>query len=404
MRCDVRRWILCGLLCGGLSGCQEQTSSTSAPPSQTAPPVNQTDANPLKETVAVSQPERPAEPDAPPVAAVRAVLDEVETGRLEAFADFLPDSYQQDITALVRLIGEKTPDDAWTRWQSIAEKGTQLLRNKPQLGAILVGGPSVPENDEFHARLSTALDLLADDAAWDRTRWQTFELRPFLKDAGSALYLAWQALSPPNSSLLTQTKVRLLKLEGDVAELEFRTPVDPAARTVEFAHVEGKWIPKSLAEGWQTTVRAARSQLEQMEETRFLRIAEKLEQILMPVESTLDQMLRSSRPEELQLGGWQIQSLLLQGLRDLQGAGPPPRVEIRVAAELSEAELTKLLEQLVEASDQPDAAEYVTFPIGTGTVIQLSPVRDLEEFVARLTFVTVKSQDAAKRSVEIERK
>lgn len=404
MRCDVRGWMLCGLLSGGLFGCQDQTSSTSAPPTQTAPALSQPEIKPSEEAVAARQPERAAEPEAPPVAAVRSVLQGVEDGRLEVLADFLPDSYQHDVAAIVHLIADKTPDDAWTRWKSVAEKGTELLRRKPELGAQLAGGPSVPDSEEFRARLSAALDLLSDEAAWDRSRWRTFELRPFLKDSGSALFLAWQALSPPGSALLTQTKVRLLSAEGDTAVLEFRTPVDPEPRSVEFVQIEGKWIPKSLADGWETTVRAARSQLDQMDEARFARTAEKLEQVLSPLDSTLDQMLRSSRPEELQLGVWQVQSLLLQGLRDLEGAGPPPRVEIRVAGELSETELSELLDQLVAVSDHPDAAEYVTFPIGTGTVIQLSPVQNFEDFTARLTFVTVKSQDAAVRSVDVERK
>ena len=217
------------------------------------------------------------------------------------------------------------------------------------------------------------------------------------------MLLGWQAVAPPNSSLTAQTKIRLLKEEGSLAELEFRTPVDPEPRIVEFLQVDGKWIPKSLADGWATTVRAARTHFEQLDEAQLTKFADQLERVLTPMDSTLSQLLRSSRSEELQLGVWQMQSLLLQGYRNLQGTGPPPRVELRLTQEISDEELTDLLQQLVRICDQPDAAEYVTLPTGKGTLIQLSPVRNFDEFVSRLTFVTVQSQDAGKRSVEIQR-
>jgi len=401
MRCAVFGWVLSGVLTMGLSGCGEPVSSPASLPQPTAPPL--TESTPETEINSVPEVQPAAEPDAPPVAAVRGVLEGIDSGELETLADFLPESYQQDLSALVHLVAEKAPDDVWTRWQSVAEKGASLLRNKPEFAAILAGGTALPEEEAQQARLTTAIDLLSDPAAWNRAEWREFQLRPFLKDIGSPLLQGWQAVAPPSSSLMSQTKVRLLKLEGEAAELEFRTPVDPEPRTVEFVLIEGKWIPKSLASGWEATVRAARTQFEQLDEARFTKFAAQMEQVLAPIDGTLSQLLRSSRVEELQLGVWQMQSLLLQGLRDWQGAGPPPRVEIRLAEEISDDELSKLLQQLVAACDQPDAAEYVTFPTGKGTLIQLSPVRNFEEFVARLMFVTVKSQDAGKRSVEVAR-
>ena len=64
----------------------------------------------------------------------------------------------------------------------------------------------------------------------------------------------------------------------------------------------------------------------------------------------------------------------------------------------------EVLARLVASLDQPELAEYVTFPTTTGLVIHLTPVDDLAAYLGRLTFVTVKSHNAEKRSAELERK
>ena len=72
--------------------------------------------------------------------------------------------------------------------------------------------------------------------------------------------------------------------------------------------------------------------------------------------------------------------------------------------EPTDEQLTDLLNRLVEATDQPEAGEYLTFPSAAGPVIQVSPVADVDEFVQRLTFVTIQSADSEQRRIGIELK
>ncbi len=400
----LKTWQVLAVFLGGiLIGCQGQSPlSTEAPKNQTAPALadseTQSPDNP-KETARNSL---PAEPDSPPVAAVRAVLQGVEAGRLEVLAEFLPASYQEDVEALVRVGAEKMPDEVWTRLHALAVRGAALLNQHPHLGEP-ADAPAA-DDAEFRDKLAGVLKTLTNDRAWDRTQWQSFQLSSFLKETGSEAFTAWQNLSPAKSTVLRETTIRLRLLDGDQAMLEFQSPLEEEPRPVEFILFEGKWIPKSLADAWEETVRKGRTDLEQLDAGRIAELADRFRPKLLQIERTLDQMLAAERPQQVQLGWWQIQSLLLQGWQEWAGAGPPPRVEIRIAGELTDDELTDLLAEFVQAADQPDAAEYVTFPASAGTVIQLSPVENFEAFLQRLVFVDVKGHDVQGRSVDVVRK
>lgn len=388
----MRRWLVAAAICG-VSACHDRSSSRNAvPPNQTAPPLAET-APPKAEN---APPVRPETPDSPPAAAVRRVLEQVDAGHLEALADFLPLSYQHDVEGLVRTIAEKLPDEQWTRWQSLAEKFLAALKRQAQLQS--------DQDEEFVARLSGALDRLSDPAAWDRGRWKEFELRSFLNGPASDAFAAWRSLSPGKSSLLSETTIRTVESDAARAVLEFQSPVDPEPRTIEFVLVEEKWIPKSLSEGWEETVRKGKRQLDDVDPLRVAERMNLLRPTLLQIEGTLDQMLAEDHADAIQLGWWQIQSLLIQARQSIGRSGPPPSVEIRIAGELSDQELNEFLDELVPTADDPEKAEYVTFPTARGMTIQLSPVENLDAFLRRLTFATVKGHDAETRSVDVEPK
>ncbi len=391
----VRRfvWIV---ICVGVCGCQGQSAPPVAPPTKTAPPVISAAPEPEEDPAAKTKPQKPAEPDAPPVAAVRTLLREIEAGNLAALAAFLPKSYGEQLESLLRSFVEKTPDDVWQRLHAVLLKAVTVLKKQ---------SASAPDDDltsDERKKLAAALDQLAEEATWDRANWKSWDLSSLLQGPASTLFAAWQRSSSTNATLLSETDVRLVELNGDRATLEIRSELDAEPEKVEFVLVEGKWIPKSLAESWPAAMEQALEKLKGVDEAQVAEWAGHIKPLLLQVEGTLEQMLRAERPEEAQLGWWQIQSLLVQGRQDLLEPGPPPRVEVRVTGELSDDALSDLLDRLQQATDHPDLAEYVTFPTATGTSIQISPVKSFDEFVKRLTFAKIKSQSADERNVEIE--
>lgn len=395
MRRDVQRLCLrLSLIACGFAGCQQRTNPT--PPVKSAPAMVTDAGGAANSQPSPDQIRESEEPVPAPVAAVKTLLSDVEAGKLESLADFLPESYVQDLESLLQSAVKKTPDDVWQRLHAIVGKVAQLSEQRPDL--------FVGESPANQQHWKGVLSILADDAAWDRTQVKDADLRKLLQTASAKLRSARQPEASSNATLLSQTNVRLEKTQGDQATLTLQSPLDKEPRSVEFVLVDGKWIPKSLADAWPATIGKVLHGLNSVSDGTLAEISRRLGPALLQIEGTLDQMLKAEQPEEVQLGWWQIQSLLVQARQDLFEPGPPPRVELQLAGDVSDEQLTKLLEQLVEIADVPEVAEYLTFPSATGTVIQLSPVADFDEFVKRLTFVVVKSADAGTRRAEIELK
>src|SRR5262249_40367407 len=154
----------------------------------------------------------------------------------------------------------------------------------------------------------------------------------------SAMLAAWQSVASSPATLSAQTTVKLVKLEGDRATLELRSALDAEPRTVEFVQIEEKWIPKSLADSWPSTIGRAVSQLSEVTDEQSHAVASRITPVLLQIGVILDQMREAERPEELQLGWWQIQSLVLQARQQWVEPGPAPRIEIRVAGQLTDRE------------------------------------------------------------------
>jgi len=396
---DLWRCLAMPALLTCLVGCENSSSKPSAdPPSPVAPAI--TSELPVEPVTPPAAPK--TEPDSPAVIAVKTVLTEIDAGRLEAFAEFLPDNYRQQLESLLQTLAAKMPAELQAQLQSIAKKTITLLERKFDLVVQAAGSP--PLDDESQAKLAAALQGLSQIEDWDVGKSSAVDLEQILKGPASDLLTVWQSLSAGSGALSSQTAIRQLRLAGDVAVLSFQSPLDPEPREVEFIQVEGHWIPKSLADGWKSAIIPWQEQIGALSETEFAAAAARLSPHLLQIEGTLDQLLKAERAEELQLGWWQIQSVLLQARQELLQPGPPPRVELKLTQSPSEDELSRLLEQLVEASDQPDLAEYVTFPTTTGLTIHLSPVTDVEKFLTRLTFAKVTKHDAAARQIELELK
>lgn len=394
-RNEFSLWLPAAILIS-LVGCQPAVQPSPAPPIRVAK-SDKPDAANDKPPVVEKQvaPEKP-EPDAPPVVAVKTLLAEIDAGYLDAFAEFLPESHHKELESTLKALIAKAPDSLWARGQSLAAKTTSVIQRKLDL---VTPNDERRHDDENRAQLAAALERLADPATWKRETWQTAGLQDMLKGPASDVLTVWQAVSPQGSALSAQTDVRLIKLEGDAAVLSFQSPVDPEPREVDFVKVDDHWIPKSLADGWKSTLQPWRDQIEKLPEAELAEAAAKLDPHLQVIEGTLDEMLKAEHADEVQLGWWQIQSILLAARQELLQPGPAPRVELRFAGTVGEKDLSRLLSQLVEVSDQPELAEYVTFPTTNGMTIHLSPVNDVPAFVKRLTFVKVIS--STERQVEL---
>src|SRR6185436_14057880 len=110
--------------------------------------------------------------------------------------------------------------------------------------------------------------------------------------------------------------------KGDSAVVLIERPGEDPNPT-EFVRVEGKWIPKSLADSWIENMGQYRASLVRIDSDNLAPIKPRVMTLLSSVDALLDQLAAAKDAKQFQsdaiAGLWTFQPLL----GDLAGAPPP---------------------------------------------------------------------------------
>jgi len=186
-------------------------------------------------------------------------------GKAEDMAELLPASYVKDIEAIVHLFGERMDEELWTKgrehWGRIF-----VLGEKAKIIVNAMDDRDEMELDEkivyirWLRSLGKAGVAFAEDGALSLENLKIIKLPELLK-----------AISPLTSALVTMPRgISNLGLEKyvltnvDDAKINDDATVtfsNPYTRGLIFVNVEGKWIPKDLADGWERYVESSRENL-----------------------------------------------------------------------------------------------------------------------------------------------
>ena len=232
-----------------VAGSQESASGNAAEPNSTAD-------------------EAPA--SATPDVALLEVLNGLSSNHPDALWDALPPSYQADLNNLTSRFAGRLHPEAWRWFSLIAKKGGRLISQDDSSVALR----------EPEERL---LEWLASGDNGDLEQLKRPDLGKFLRSRGRLVMgdvrlLATHVLSDPemiaalrdmagplldvfqDPSLL---KATVKSVDGERCVLEIQLPAPQAILAdlykveLEFARVEGKWIPQWLADNWAALMVAA---------------------------------------------------------------------------------------------------------------------------------------------------
>jgi hypothetical protein len=210
-------------------------------------------------------------------AAVMAVLKGLSANQPDAVWDALPQSYRRNVSDLVSRFACRLHPEAWRWFSQIAAKSRTLL---PEDGA----------HDASRESAARLLEWLASGSRADLEELQHPDLGRILQTHGPRLMADLRAVVAPlvidpefNAALhdiagplpevlldpsLLQMTVK--STDGDRCILEIQLPVSSEVLAdlyrfeVEFARVDGKWIPQWLADNWADMVAMARDTIETM--------------------------------------------------------------------------------------------------------------------------------------------
>lgn len=426
----------------GSAGCDtSSTTSSTTETSQESQSAPAASPDPDKKPAPQDRPDTETESKAPVPrtadAAARAVLEGIRHNRPVAVWTFLPASYQRDVNDLVHEFARRMDPELWQRGIASLRAIVDLLKDRQELflarsqPADDQAGPHKPANESAAWEgLLELLQTLLNSELSDLEALQQLDVGAFLAGTGSRVMEQLAAVSrlhpedPYQQAVrrqLADVEVTLLASEGETATVRITAP-DRAAepQKVEFVRVEGKWIPRSLAEGWQPAMEKLRHRVETLTPERMEQIRQRSLPALDRLDAVVVELREAETPEEFRNlfarkvlepfnAALPVQRPAAQRPNGKSGgrtgsgreqSDRPDTVTV-VLKKTPEGDRDRwLAERLRQASDDPGNMTLVG-PLQTGseTRYELAPVGRLETFVSRIDFAEVLEVDAEKRSV-----
>lgn len=413
-----------------LPGCGKDSASSGDAKPTNAKPAAKTNDNPKPKKTA-AKPPKPQPPDA----AVEALLRGVRNKRPEAVWDFLPASYQRDVSELVHLFGRKMDPELWRRTMAVGRRVVKLCRERKaailtsQTADAMHAGNAKRLSADWDALLALADTILQSDLA-DLEKVKTLDVRAFLKyTGGDALrQLARFSRLLPDDALRGELEqfadldVKVVSSDANSAllRLSLRSAAD-ASRDVSFVKVEGKWVPEGLAANWKANVAAVRKDLQnklrrdvlQANKKTMLAILDGFEKELAAMESA-----KTDAGFQRRFGSSALSGLVVATFRSVARSAAPPSVPVtpkdvgkRKSAKQTGVTVTVIVQGVLEDAAAERIADKLfalgnvdvgTFVTAKGaTRFPVYSVKDFDAFRKKIGFAKVVSADAGKREIVI---
>jgi len=360
-------------------------------------------------------------------AAVLAVVEGLNRNRLDAFWNFLPASYQKDLNNLVHRFAERMDPELWARSVVTLRKLAHVLKEQNEYLVAVRARQSEDANPKAMAAEMTAIadlleTLLASDLA-DLEKLKTVEGDQFLASTGRRLLDQLQATGHDpfaNWRTLSALNVTQVSSENDSATLAIDKPGQPEIE-YQFARVEGKWIPQSMAANWYETMMQANARLSLLAPDNLAEDKPQILALLKAIDGVLDQMSAAKSEKEFMAAMAEAEETQKQFLplivrffgqepADEEETGgstseePVALVTVVVKGSLDEIAQDDLRDKLKDVVDEGGLPQMELTSDDETAVYRVGPVSDIEAFARRLDFLKNVRVDANGRVITAEPK
>lgn len=212
--------------------------------------------------------------------AVLRVVNGFAENRPVAIWEALPESYQKDVHDIVHTTIGKVDAGLYDQSTAFAIRVTKLLKDKKKfiLGSPMAG--QIPNKAEVEKQWDAVVTMLETVLTSELGKHETakkVDVGAFLDRTGSKIMEDMTNLAKlvpgggegpgePNEWVqlidkAKKVKATLVKEDGDKATVKMETPGEKTEEA-EFVRVEGKWIPKEMADGWKEGVAEAKKEID----------------------------------------------------------------------------------------------------------------------------------------------
>jgi hypothetical protein len=369
-----------------------------------------------------------------PDESILAMLNGVNNQEMEAVWNFLPASYQQDVNSIAHDFASKMDPEMYNGTFETGQRLAKILKDKKEYilkNQMLQNLPVPPEKvSEFWDPTTNIISALVNSDLSSLDKLKSFDGGKFLSTTGNQLaknLVAISDLIPQKdeeasfSEKLKQTKVTVVTSAGDTATIKIEAPGEEP-KEEQMVKVEGKWIPKNLADNWQTKMDDVRKQLAELTPEKVTAQKEQTLAGLKQVNETLAKLESAKSEEEfnntlspiiapvamfapmlmMQLGQPMMGGPASPTLGENKPADPNEIVTIVIEQKLTSTEQDPIIEQILLSVDDSDQVNIVPMAEGETTIFKISPVADVEAFAKKIKFGKPAKVDAKKRSITVE--
>lgn len=192
-------------------------------------------------------------------AAVRVVLEGLKQDRAEVLWEALPASYKRDVNELLHLFAGRLHPEAWRWFQQIAGKGAEVARWQGRQIEQAAKGDDREAAGRWAkviAALAGTLEQVSKAGPGVLETMQTVDVGDLLRTEGRPLIKPLRGVLEQAEYDLSKATVRLEESEADAVAAQIQFSESRRVR-IDLVRVEGKWVPRVLAEHWGEAMAAA---------------------------------------------------------------------------------------------------------------------------------------------------
>ncbi len=213
-----------------------------------------------------------------PDAVVLQVTKAINDNQPQVLFQALPDSYQKDINSVVSDAAKKMDSEIWEEGRGLIQSVLTIAKSKKYLILQTQMLSSKPESEKEALSQSwdegiDVLTMLLDSDFANLEKLRKGNVAKLLAGSGSEIMKkaakVYSSQPDQTDNLLEKIsgiEATVVSQEGDSAIVKIETEgEDP--EEVDFVRVEGKWIPKDLADGFATQIAETRENLAKLDFT-----------------------------------------------------------------------------------------------------------------------------------------
>ena len=274
---------------------------------------------------------------ATPPEAVRAIIYRLENNEPQVVWEAMPPSYQAELRELIGVFCAHMDPQVYDRLFRILNKSVRVLQQKEEFFSKSPVALSMPMLENLMGqRWRQVVSLLHTIATSDLETLDSLRrMDPgqFLASTGREVMaisdqLRRQSMRSPQPNpwqklgeALDTAHIQFQPEGQDQGWLRFNSTTNKLLKDVELVRVDGKWLPKSMAEAWKDRMAKAHEGLAKLDGPESQRMKPVISLVISTLETTADALLRAKSQKEFDEA---LKSLLTINTLVSSLRSPPP--------------------------------------------------------------------------------